>query len=158
MSRSASCIVYMSADDEISSLPPGVFLFYFFFLRCVRDTCTLSFTTSPGKMGMGVRCSVLCKSLVPVRLKALRPVRHPSATRKVGRWTLAKPAYGPRMADLRLSSKAVVSCSGMSCLLPQMCRQHHAATKAIVTQCWRLDRAAALDQLCGSFFFLFLFP
>lgn len=30
MSRSASCIVYMSADDEISSLPPGVFLFYFF--------------------------------------------------------------------------------------------------------------------------------
>lgn len=38
-----------------------------------------------------------------------------------------------------------------------MCRQHHAATKAIVTQCWRLDRAAALDQLCGYFFFFFSF-
>lgn len=65
-----------------------------------------------GKMGMGVRCSVLCKSLVPVRLKALRPVRHPSAraTRKVGRWTLAKAGiWSPngRSSAVKQSGRAV---------------------------------------------------
>lgn len=82
--------IYVSRRRDLIVAAGSFFLFFFFAAYGIH---VLSHSPQVlGKMGMGVRCSVLCKSLVPVRLKALRPVRHPSAraTRKVGRWTLAK--------------------------------------------------------------------
>lgn len=84
--------IYVSRRRDLIVVTGSFFLF-FSSLRTGYIIHVLSHSPQVlGKVGMGVRCSVLCKSLVPVRLKALRPVRHPSAraTRKVGRWTLAK--------------------------------------------------------------------